>query len=62
MALTNETILDWINDGGLEELATEVAATSPYAIDTVTGTSLHDTLLDIRDELRGIKQELRELK
>jgi len=62
MALTNETILDWINDGGLEELATEVAATSPYAIDPMTGLSQLDVLLMIADELRGIKQELRELK
>lgn len=62
MALKNETIQDWINDGGLGELAAEVAAASPYAIDTMTGLSQLDVLLMIADELRGIKQELRELK
>ena len=59
---TKKEIQQWINEGGLDDLTTEVAAASPYATDSMTGLSQQDVLLMIVDELRGIKQELRESK
>jgi hypothetical protein len=52
MAISNQEIQQWINQGGLDDLTQEVASASPYATDTMNGASLHDTLLDISSELK----------
>ena len=58
---TQAELTQWVIDA-MNDMVVETTAANRYSTDPTTGLSQMDVMLMIVEELRGIKQELRELK